>query len=135
MLGRKSRKPKFIPESYVRGLRDYGEHLMGQRPNFNAGLVSNLEMLDFAQDDPDGFVDMLAAFDALPSHVRGDLGAYCLGAAEAVAVVSELKVNTSAWNKIVDEAINYLRAFRVPYRQVKPYMQVRWEQEHSPSEW
>ncbi|MDG4771259.1 hypothetical protein [Solwaraspora sp. WMMD792] len=89
-------------------------------------------MLDFLQRDPEKYVEMLAA---TIGPAGPDSGAFCLGAAESVAVISGIEVTGPAWHRIVDGAIDYLRSLRVPVQQVKPYMRARWTEHHSPDEW
>ncbi len=137
LFSRKQKQPAAtIPEPYLRGLRDFGEHLVGRRAAFNTGLVADLDITEFAEREPDAYVDLLATgiFNG-PAHISGHAGACCLGAAEGVTTVLELDVSSPSWYRIVDTAIEYLRTHGVPYAKVKPYMRARWEQAHSPDEW
>jgi hypothetical protein len=129
IFGLKRKNPDFIPEPYIRGLQEYGEHLVGEPGGFNADLIADLDMMDFAQRDPAGFVEMLAA------RIGPDSGAYCLGASEVVAMILGLAVSTPAWYRIVDGAIEFLRSLHKPYNAAKPYLRERWDQSHSPDEW
>jgi hypothetical protein len=123
------KNPSTIPNSYLRGLRGFGEHLAGEPTNYNPDLTADLKMIDFAQRDTAAYVDMLAV------HADADSGAFCLGAAETVASVMRLSVSTPAWDRIVDGAIDYLRGRGVPYERAKPYMRDRWLQQHSIQDW
>jgi hypothetical protein len=130
LFGSKSKTPTYVPELYRRGLRGFGEHLAGVPTNYNDGLTADLTMINFAQSDPAGYVELLA------QHIGGsDSGAYCLGAAETVASVLKLEVSTPAWDQIVDGAADYLRSLGIPYSKTKPYMQARWTQTYTPAEW
>ncbi|GGM86441.1 hypothetical protein ACFFX1_34110 [Dactylosporangium sucinum] len=131
LFGNKNRYPTYLPESYLRGLREYGEHLSGRPGGFNDSLIADLDMLDFLTANPQGFVELLAA--AIPTSP--DAGAFCLGAADAVTVVHARGVPSRAWDRITDEAIAHLRAMRVPYEQTKPYMRARWQVAHGPADW
>jgi hypothetical protein len=123
------KNPTYVPEIYLRGLRNFGEHLAGEPTNYNPGLTADLDMINFAQRDPDAYVEMLAA------HIGPDSGAFCLGVCETVASVMRLDVSTPAWDRIVDGAIEYLRGRGIPYSRTKPYLRARWTQNHSPEEW
>jgi hypothetical protein len=136
LFSRKPKRPGAIPEPYLRGLRDFGEHLVGARSAHNSGLLADLKMLDFAQEEPEAFVEMLAAsIFGGPAHIRGYAGPCCLGAVETIAIVYSIDLSTPAWYQIVDAAVEYLRKCGVPYAKVKPYMRARWEQVYSPNEW
>lgn len=123
------KNPTIIPVSYLRGLRGYGEQLAGQPTNYNPDQTADLDMINFAQRDTAGYVEMLAA------HISSDSGAFCLGVAETVVSVMRLDVSTQAWDRIVDGAIEYLRVQGIPYDRTKSYMRTRWAQNHSPEEW
>jgi hypothetical protein len=130
LFASKRKNPASIPEPYIRGLRGYGEHLAGQPTNYNSGLTADLTIVDFARRDPDAYVEMLL------THIGGaDSGAFCLGAAENAVHVLGLQVTGSAWSRIVDGAAEYLRDLGIPYSRLKPYMQARWTESHSPAEW
>src|SRR5256885_1297053 len=122
LFSSKPKNPTFLRESYVRGLREYGEHLVGRPGQFNAGLITDLDMLDFASTDPRGFVELLAG----SIGTGPDAGAYCLGAAEVVTTTHPSGVPTQAWDRIVDGAIEYLRAVGIPYGRTKPFLRARW---------
>jgi hypothetical protein len=125
-----------IPESYLRGLREYGEHLVGARGQFNSDLLTDLAMMDLAEEDPDAFVEhLLADIHNGPAHISQYAGACCLGAAEVVAVVHRLNVATPEWCRLLDEAIDYLRRQRVPYDRLKPYLKAHWVRAHDPGTW
>jgi hypothetical protein len=123
------KNPTIIPAPYLRGLRGYGEQLAGEPTNYNPDQTADLDMINFAQRDTAGYVEMLAA------HISSDSGAFCLGVAETVVSVMRLDVSTQAWDRIVDGAIEYLRGRGIPYDRTKPYMRTRWAQNHSPEEW
>lgn len=130
LFGSKSKTPTDVPELYRRGLRGFGEHLAGVPTNYNDSLTADLTMINFAQRDPAGYVELLARYTGGP-----DSGAYCLGVAETVASVLKVQVSTPAWDEIVDGAADYLRGLGIPYSRTKPYMQARWTQTHTPAEW
>ncbi len=136
LFSRKPKRPTTIPEPYLRGLRDWGEHLAGRRAASDAGLMADIEMMDFAQDDPDAYLESLVVgiFHG-PAHISGYAGSCCLGATETAVHMYELDVSSPAWDRIVDPAIDYLRSNRIPYGQLKPYAKQRWEQKHSSSDW
>jgi hypothetical protein len=130
LFNRKPKNPAYIPGPHLRALREYGEHLAGQPTNYRSFDV-DLDMLDFMQQDPETYIEMLAA------HIgpKGpDSGAYCLGVAESVSVW-KIEVSTPAWDRIVDGATEYLRALRLSYNQARPYMKARWTESHTPDEW
>ncbi len=136
LFSRKPKQPATIPEPYLRGLRDFGEHLAGRRAGFNSSLVADLELMDFAHDRPEAFVDMLASGIAQgPSHITDYAGPASLGAVETIVHVYSLQVSSPAWYQLMDAAIGYLRANRIPYQKLKPYMRARWEQSHLANQW
>jgi len=129
-FGRTSKQLTSIPEPYLRGLRDYGEHLVGARDGYNADLMADLSVMRFAQSDPETYIETLsAAIFSGPPHLSGYAGPCCLGAAEIIVNAFGIEpAATPAWHRIVDTAAAYLRSCGVSYGQVKPYMQARWPQ-------
>lgn len=140
LFGKKSQKstPTHIPESYLRGLRDYGEFMSGESGSRDyANLLADLTMMDFVRTDLGGFLTMVAAgIRSGPSHISGYVGPCCLGAVEVAAdTMSIAPADNPAWDYIIDNAIAYLRESGIPYRRIKPYLRVRWDENHTPDEW
>jgi hypothetical protein len=137
LFSKKPSQPPFIPETYLRGLRDYGEFLSGEERGFNADLLADLSMMNLARDEPIIYIEMLsAAIFSGPPHISDYAGPCCLGAADvALDMLSINPTGTPAWYRIADTATTYLRGHRIPYSKIPPYMRTRWEQDHRPDEW
>ena len=130
-------QPPSVPESYLRGMRDLGEFLAGESRSYNSGLLADLAMLKFAHEDPAAYIAKVAAGIryGLP-HIRDYAGPACLGAADVA--VDTLRIDppdTEAWQYILDTAIEYARASRIPLARIKPYLRARWELGHPSQEW
>lgn len=133
LFNRIPRNPTILPERYERGLREYGLHLTGQPNRWTSALLADPDMMSFANRDPAAFVELLGRH--MGNGVWEGFGAYCLGAAEVVAMIHHLNASGPTWDRIVDGANQYLRGVGIPYSSLKPYLKARWDQSHPAGEW
>ncbi|MGH3798440.1 MAG: hypothetical protein ACRDR6_31055 [Pseudonocardiaceae bacterium] len=123
------RKGRSLPLGYGRGLAAWGEHLVGQNPRFDPSDLADLDVMDFASEDPDGFVDAMAL------EIAGHGSAAALGACETIHHTLQLNVNSPAWWQLVDQANDYLRESGILWRSLKAYQQQRWKEAHGSASW
>ena len=137
LFGKKPSQPLFIPETYLRGLRDFGEFLSGEERGFDADLLADLSMMDLARDAPVNYIEMLAAaIFSGPPHISDYAGPCCLGAADvATDLIRTVPTATPGWYRIIDTATTYLHGFRIPYTKMPPYVRTHWEQNRRPDDW
>ena len=131
MAGFGRRKAYELPSTYGRSLAAWGESLLGDTNQAQAvrRVTSDLSVLDYAQADPAGFLDAMAAL------VKIHGGSAAVGANEMIHQVLSIDVDRDSRYAIIDAALTFLHERGVPWKQLKPYMQERWIACHGSGIW